>query len=124
MLTRLKSWPLWIAISALLIFVVMQVSGIDISEPVNMMMSLFLPLLVAFGIINDPTVHDRLFANGEQKWYESWGVWTAFAALIVYCAKLFFEIDIAPTVDGLLNVLLPVVTGLGVVKSPTSKGAL
>lgn len=124
MLTRLKSWPLWIAIAALIIFVVMEVTGVDISEPVNMLMSLFLPLLVAFGIINDPTVHDRLFANGEQKWYESWGVWTALAALIVYCMKLFFKIDITPTVDGFLNVLLPVVTGLGVVKSPTTKGAL
>jgi uncharacterized membrane protein len=124
MINRLKSWPLWIAISALIVFVTMQTTGVDISEPVNALMGLFLPLLVAFGIINDPIVHDRLFANGEQKWYESWGVWTAFAALIVYCAKLFFNLDISPTVNGFMDVLLPVISGLGVVKSPTTKGAL
>ena len=36
-------------------FLVQQFAGIDISSPVNEIMTLVLPILVAFGIINDPT---------------------------------------------------------------------
>lgn len=52
---RFKSWALWMSIAALVVFLVQQFAGIDISSPVNEIMTLVLPILVAFGIINDPT---------------------------------------------------------------------
>lgn len=53
--SRLKSWPLWLAVAALIIFVAKEFAGLDISETVNTTMNLLLPILVAFGIVNDPT---------------------------------------------------------------------
>lgn len=52
---RFRSWALWMSIAALVVFLVQQFAGIDISSPVNEIMTLVLPILVAFGIINDPT---------------------------------------------------------------------
>lgn len=52
---RFKSWALWVSIAALVVFLVQQFAGIDISSPVNEIMTLVLPILVAFGIVNDPT---------------------------------------------------------------------
>ena len=43
------------SIAALVVFLVQQFAGVDISSPVNEIMTLVLPILVAFGIINDPT---------------------------------------------------------------------
>jgi len=55
---------------------------------------------------------------------QSWSLWVAIAALVVFCAKEFGGVDIGDTVDGLLNVLLPVVVGLGIINSPTNKNSL
>lgn len=52
---------------------------------------------------------------------KSWALWVSIAALVVFCAKEFFGIDIEQTVDGLLNVLLPVLVGFGIVNNPTDK---
>lgn len=52
---RLKSWALWLAIAALVVFCVKEFAGVDISSPVNEIMNLALPILVAFGVINNPT---------------------------------------------------------------------
>ena len=52
---RLKSWALWTSIAALVIFCVKQFAGLDISETVNGLMDVLLPVLVSFGIINNPT---------------------------------------------------------------------
>lgn len=54
-----------------------------------------------------------------QSRMHSWPLWTALAALIVFCVKEFAGIDIHETVDGLLNVLLPVLVAFGVVNNPT-----
>lgn len=51
--------------------------------------------------------------------FKSWALWLAVAALIVFCVKEFAGIDISGTVDGLLNVLLPVLVGFGIVNNPT-----
>lgn len=118
---RLKSWALWLAIAALVVFVVLNVTGIDISEPVNATMALLLPVLVAFGVINDPTVHGQLFGPGDQKWYQSWPVWLAIAALIAYCVKLFFRVDISSTLKGFMDVLLPILVAFGIVNNPTTR---
>ena len=51
---RLKSWALWTSIAALIIYCAKQFFGWDIQAPVSEMMDLLLPILVAFGIINNP----------------------------------------------------------------------
>lgn len=50
---------------------------------------------------------------------KSWALWLSIAALVVFCVKTFCGVDITPEVDGLLNVLLPVLVGFGIVNNPT-----
>lgn len=121
---RLQSWALWLAIASLAAFVVLNTCGIDIAEPLHTLMNLTLPVLVAFGIINDPTVRGQLFGDGDQKWYQSWAVWLAIAALITYCVKLFFRLDIEDTLNSFMDVLLPVLMAFGVVNNPTQHGRI
>ena len=52
---RFKSWALWLSIAALVIFCVKEFCGIDISSTVNGFMNVLLHVLVAVGIINNPT---------------------------------------------------------------------
>lgn len=54
-LERFKSWALWVAIAALVVFCVKEFYGVDISETVNGLLDVLLPVLVAFGIVNNPT---------------------------------------------------------------------
>lgn len=56
-----------------------------------------------------------------QNRFKSWALWVSVAALVVFCVKEFAGIDISATVDGLLNVLLPVLVGFGIVNNPTDK---
>ena len=51
--------------------------------------------------------------------FNSWATWLALAALIVFCVKEFAGLDISASMDGLLNVLLPVLVTFGVVNNPT-----
>ena len=60
----------------------------------------------------------------EQNRLRSWALWTSIAALIIFCLKEFTGIDISETVDGLLDVLLPVLAGFGIINNPTSKNTL
>lgn len=53
--------------------------------------------------------------------FKSWALWLALGALIVFCVKEFAGVDISDTVDGLLNVLLPVLVAFGVVNNPTDR---
>ena len=53
--------------------------------------------------------------------FKSWAVWVSIGALIVFCAKEFAGVDLAETVDGLLNVLLPVLVAFGIVNNPTDR---
>ena len=53
--------------------------------------------------------------------FKSWAVWVSIGALVVFCAKEFAGVDIAETVDGLLNVLLPVLVAFGIVNNPTDR---
>ena len=54
-----------------------------------------------------------------QNRFKSWALWTSLAALVVFCAKEFAGVDIQETVDGLLNVLLPVLVAFGIINNPT-----
>lgn len=56
-----------------------------------------------------------------QNRFKSWALWTSIAALAVFCVKEFANIDISETVDGLLDVLLPVLVGFGIINNPTNK---
>lgn len=53
--------------------------------------------------------------------FKSWAVWLSIGALVVFCVKEFGGVDISSTVDGLLNVLLPVLVAFGIVNNPTDK---
>lgn len=53
--------------------------------------------------------------------FKSWAVWVALGALVVFCAKEFGGIDISGTVNGLLDVLLPLLVAFGIVNNPTDK---
>ena len=67
---------------------------------------------------------ERSAASMEQSRWKSWALWTSLAALAVFCVKEFTGIDLSETVDGFLNVLLPVLVAFGVVNDPTSRNAL
>lgn len=54
-LNRFKSWAVWVSIGALIVFCTKEFAGIDISGTVNGLLDVLLPLLVAFGIVNNPT---------------------------------------------------------------------
>lgn len=56
-----------------------------------------------------------------QNRFKSWALWVSIAALVVFCVKEFAGIDISSTVDGLMNVLLPVLVGFGIINNPTDK---
>jgi uncharacterized membrane protein len=60
----------------------------------------------------------------EQNRLKSWALWTSVAALVVFCVKQFAGLDISETVNGLLDVLLPVLVAFGIVNNPTSKNTL
>lgn len=56
--------------------------------------------------------------------FKSWALWLSVAALIVFCVKTFAGIDIGDTMNGLLNVLLPVLVGFGIVNNPTDSKSI
>lgn len=57
----------------------------------------------------------------EQNRLRSWALWVSIAALVVFCVKEFAGLDISDTVNGLLDVLCPVLVGFGIVNNPTDK---
>lgn len=54
-LSRFKSWAVWLSLGAMVIYIVKTFGGIDISAEVNGLLDVLCPVLVAFGIINNPT---------------------------------------------------------------------
>lgn len=53
--SRFKSWALWTSIAALVVWCVKEFAGIDISTDMNAFLNVALPVLVGFGIVNNPT---------------------------------------------------------------------
>ena len=53
--------------------------------------------------------------------FKSWAVWLAIGALVVFCAKEFGGVDISGTVNGLLDVLLPLLVEFGIVNNQTDR---
>ena len=60
----------------------------------------------------------------KQNRLKSWALWLSVAALIVFLVKTFWKIDISETVDGFMNVLLPVLVGFGIINNPTDRNHL
>lgn len=58
-----KSWALWLAIVSLIVFLVKEFTGIDISEQVDGFLNVLLPVLVGFGVVNNPYNKTGLGAN-------------------------------------------------------------
>lgn len=56
----------------------------------------------------------------KQNWYKSWALWMSIAALIAYVVKGIWGQDIAPWLNGLMDVLLPVMVGFGIVNNPNA----
>lgn len=56
--------------------------------------------------------------------FRSWALWLAIGALVVFCAKEFIGVDISETVNGFLDVLLPVLIAFGVINNPTDKQSI
>ena len=54
-LERFKSWALWLSVAALIAFCVKEFAGIDISDTVDGLLDAILPVVVAFGVVNNPT---------------------------------------------------------------------
>lgn len=54
-LSRFKSWALWLSLAAFIVFCVKEFAGVDISETMDGLLDVLLPLLVTFGIVNNPT---------------------------------------------------------------------
>ena len=52
---RFRSWALWTSIAALVIFVVKTATGYDLGPIWDELADLLLPVLVGFGVINNPT---------------------------------------------------------------------
>jgi len=52
---RLKSWALWLSVSALVVFLVKTFVNIDIADWMDQFMNVLCPVLVGFGIVNNPT---------------------------------------------------------------------
>lgn len=56
--------------------------------------------------------------------FKSWAMWLALASFIVFCIKEFCGIDIGETMNGFLNVLLPILVGFGIVNNPNDRGGI
>jgi hypothetical protein len=57
-LEKLKSWPMWLALAALAVFLVKTFVHVDIGDTANDFLNYLLPVLVAFGVVNNPNSRD------------------------------------------------------------------
>ena len=53
-LERFKCWELWLAISALIIYVIKIAFNFDCGEIVNNILNYILPILIILGIVKNP----------------------------------------------------------------------
>lgn len=60
MQNRLKSWALWVSVAGLAVFLVKTFAKIDIAEWMDDFLNVLCPVLVGFGIVNNPTDPDHL----------------------------------------------------------------
>jgi uncharacterized membrane protein len=58
--------------------------------------------------------------NDMQSRFRSWALWLAVAALVGFVAKTYFNYEI-PQFDTLVNMILVVLAGFGIINNPTDK---
>lgn len=51
---KMKSWAMWLAIAGLVVWIVKTFVKIDIADELNQFLNILLPILVGFGIVNNP----------------------------------------------------------------------
>jgi uncharacterized membrane protein len=56
----------------------------------------------------------------EQNRFKSWALWLSVAALISFVVKTYFGFEI-PQFDTLVNMVLVVLAGFGIINNPTDK---
>lgn len=54
-LSRFKSWAVWVSLGALVIYICKTFGGVDLSNEVNGFLDVLCPVLIAFGVVNNPT---------------------------------------------------------------------
>lgn len=59
----------------------------------------------------------------KQNRFRSWGLWLSVAALIGFVSKTYFGYDI-PQFDTLVNMILVILVGFGIINNPTDKTRL
>ncbi len=57
---RFRSWALWTSIASLAAFCAKEFFGLDISDRLDAFLDVLLPVLIAFGVVNNPTSKDTL----------------------------------------------------------------
>lgn len=57
---KMKSWALWLALGALIVFLVKEFTGMDISDSMDNFLNVLLPVLVGFGVINNPNSREKI----------------------------------------------------------------
>jgi len=112
-----RSWALYVALASLAGYVIYQATGVDMSGAFTVYMGLLLPVLVAFGIINDPAVRSKLGLASGMRWYQSTTVWMALISLAAYTCKIVFGFDLGTYLNGLFDAALPIMMLFGIVKS-------
>lgn len=59
----------------------------------------------------------------RQNRFKSWALWLSVAALIGFVSKTYFNYEI-PQFDTLVDMILVVLTGFGIINNPTDKKRL
>ena len=60
----------------------------------------------------------------QQKWYQSWVVWVAFAGIILYVLKMAFKIDLYGAWDDIAGYVFVILCAFGIVNNPNEKNRL
>lgn len=61
-----RSWALWLSMAALAAYVAKTVLKVDIVEWLDGFMNVLLPVLVGFGVVNNPTAKGGLWEDKKN----------------------------------------------------------
>jgi uncharacterized protein with HEPN domain len=57
---KLKSLPMWFALAALTAYVAKEITGVDIKDELDGLLDVLVPVLIGFGIVNNPNDRKNL----------------------------------------------------------------
>ena len=61
-----RSWALWLSIASLIAFLVKQFFHIDLNPFFDGLADVLLPVLIGFGVVNNPTAKGSLWGNNNE----------------------------------------------------------